>query len=222
MAHPSHPCPGSAPLILASASPRRLSLLAQIGLVPDQVLASDIDETPQPREKPRAHAVRLAAGKAAATHSLHSGPQAAFILAADTVVGVGARILPKAETEAQARACLDLLSGRGHRVFTAIHLITPQGAHRSRCIETRVAFKPLSKAETEAYLASGEWHGKAGGYAIQGLAAAFVVRLVGSFSGVVGLPLAETTALLAGSGYPVTAQWPKTQSSTPSSAAPPA
>lgn len=196
-------------MILASASPRRLSLLAQIGITPDIVLASEIDESPLPREKPRAHAIRLASEKAVATHSLRAGQPPAYLLAADTVVGVGARILPKAETEQQARACLALLSGRGHRVFTAISLITPDGTHKRRCVETRVAFKALSKAEIEAYIASGEWQGKAGGYAIQGLAAAFVTHLVGSFSAVVGLPLAEAANLLAGSGYPVTAGWPR-------------
>ena len=183
-------------MILASASPRRLSLLAQIGIVPDGVLASEIDESPLPREKPRAHAIRLAHEKAEASHKLRQDQAPAYLLAADTVVGVGARILPKAETEAQARACLALLSGRGHRVFTAISLITPE------------AFKPLSQAESEAYIASGEWHGKAGGYAIQGLAAAFVTNLVGSFSSVVGLPLAETANLLTGSGYRVIQRWP--------------
>jgi septum formation protein len=191
-----------------------LSLLAQIGIVPDAVLASEIDESPLPREKPRAHAIRLAHEKAEAARKLRQDQSPAYLLAADTVVGVGARILPKAETEAQARACLALLTGRGHRVFTAICLITPDGAHKSRCVETRVAFKPLSHAETEAYIASGEWRGKAGGYAIQGLAAAFVTKLVGSFSSVVGLPLAETANLLAGSGYQVIQRWPTAQSSS--------
>ena len=209
MAHPVlGPSADQASLILASASPRRLSLLAQIGIVPDGVLASEIDESPLPREKPRAHAIRLAHEKAEASHKLRQDQAPAYLLAADTVVGVGARILPKAETEAQARACLALLSGRGHRVFTAISLITPEGARKSRCVETRVAFKPLSQAESEAYIASGEWHGKAGGYAIQGLAAAFVTNLVGSFSSVVGLPLAETANLLTGSGYRVIQRWP--------------
>jgi len=191
-----------------------LSLLAQIGIVPDAVLASEIDESPLPREKPRAHAIRLAHEKAEAARKLRQDQSPAYLLAADTVVGVGARILPKAETEAQARACLALLTGRGHRVFTAICLITPEGAHKSRCVETRVTFKPLSQAETEAYIASGEWRGKAGGYAIQGLAAAFVTKLVGSFSSVVGLPLAETANLLAGSGYQVIQRWPTAQSSS--------
>ena len=201
-------------MILASASPRRLSLLAQIGIVPDAVLASEIDESPLPREKPRAHAIRLAHEKAEAARKLRQDQSPAYLLAADTVVGVGARILPKAETEAQARACLALLTGRGHRVFTAICLITPGGTHKSRCVETRVTFKPLSQAETEAYIASVEWRGKAGGYAIQGLAAAFVTKLVGSFSSVVGLPLAETANLLAGSGYQVIQRWPTAQSSS--------
>jgi septum formation protein len=215
MAHPLlGPSGDHASLILASASPRRLSLLAQIGIVPDAVLASEIDESPLPREKPRAHAIRLAHEKAEAARKLRQDQSPAYLLAADTVVGVGARILPKAETEAQARACLALLTGRGHRVFTAICLITPEGAHKSRCVETRVAFKPLSQAETEAYIASGEWRGKAGGYAIQGLAAAFVTKLVGSFSSVVGLPLAETANLLAGSGYQVIQRWPAAQSSS--------
>jgi septum formation protein len=191
-----------------------LSLLAQIGIVPDAVLASEIDESPLPREKPRAHAIRLAHEKAEAARKFRQDHSPAYLLAADTVVGVGARILPKAETEAQARACLALLTGRGHRVFTAICLITPDGAHKSRCVETRVAFKPLSQAETEAYIASGEWRGKAGGYAIQGLAAAFVTKLVGSFSSVVGLPLAETANLLAGSGYQVIQRWPTAQLSS--------
>lgn len=215
MAHPVlGPSVDHASLILASASPRRLSLLAQIGIVPDGVVASAIDESPLPREKPRAHAIRLAHEKAEATYRLRPDHSPAFLLAADTVVGVGARILPKAETEPQARACLALLSGRGHRVFTAISLITPEGTRKSRCVETRVAFKPLSQAEIDAYIASGEWDGKAGGYAIQGLAAAFVTNLVGSFSSVVGLPLAETANLLTGSGYRVIRHWPAVRQSS--------
>ena len=195
MAHHSiGPSVDRASLILASASPRRLSLLAQIGIVPDGVLASEIDESPLPREKPRAHAIRLAQQKAEATYRLRQDQPPSYLLAADTVV--------------QARRCLSLLAGRGHRVFTAISLITPEGVHKCRCVETRVAFKPLSQAEIEAYLASDEWRGKAGGYAIQGLAAAFVTKLVGSFSSVVGLPLAETANLLSGSGYQVIQRWP--------------
>jgi septum formation protein len=209
MAHPLHePKSACPPLVLASASPRRLALLDQIGLVPDKIIASDIDETPLPSEKPRAHAVRLAAGKAEAVFATGEA-SGAFILAADTVVGVGARILPKTEHEAQARACLALLSGRGHRVFTAMQLITPDGQRKSRCVETRVSFKALSSREQDAYIASGEWQGKAGGYAIQGLAAAFVTALVGSHSAVVGLPLFETAQLLSGCGYPLLSHWPK-------------
>ncbi|MDZ4380607.1 MAG: Maf family nucleotide pyrophosphatase [Parvibaculum sp.] len=185
-------------LILASASPRRLALLAQIGIEPDLVIAAGIDETPHSKELPRDHAERLAREKAEAVASSHAG---AFVLGADTVVACGRRILPKPETEAEAAECLKLLSGRAHRVYTAIHLIAP---HRcaARVNETRVTFKRLSQDEISLYLASGEWRGKAGGYAIQGRAAMFVRALAGSHSSVVGLPLFETAALLSGAGYP--------------------
>jgi septum formation protein len=186
-------------LILASASPRRLALLQQIGIEPHDVVAAEIDETPQKTELPRSLALRLAREKAEAVASDHSD---AFVLGADTVVACGRRILPKAETESEARACLDLLSGRAHRVWTAVHLAAP-GRASERVCETRVTFKRLSEDEISFYLASGEWRGKAGGYAIQGRAALFVRALTGSYSAVVGLPLHETGALLAGAGYPV-------------------
>ena len=197
-------------LVLGSASPRRLQLLAQIGVEPDAVLPAQIDETPGQREAPRALAERLASEKALASAAI-AGERAelspCLTLAADTVVGVGRRILPKCETRDEAEACLDLLSGRGHRVFTGLALVAGSGAVRRRLVETRLRFKRLSRGEVEAYLASGEWRGKAGGYAIQGLAGAFVERLVGSYSNVVGLPLAETAALLAGAGYHVHRRW---------------
>jgi septum formation protein len=197
-------------LVLASASPRRLALLAQIGVKPDAILPSEIDETPLRGETPRALAERLAMEKAAVAAAIpqkRDDLSPRLTLAADTVVGVGRRILPKCETLDQAEACLNLLSGRGHRVFTGLALIAPDGAARRRLVETRLRFKRLSRGEIEAYLASGEWRGKAGGYAIQGLAGAFVERLVGSYSNVVGLPLAETAALLAGQGYHVHRNW---------------
>ena len=187
-----------AKLILASASPRRLALLAQIGIVPDAVRAADLDEAPLKLELPRVHAVRLAREKARAVAALE--PRA-FVLAADTVVAAGRRILPKAETEADVRHCLDILSGRAHRVYTAICLIDPAGGLRERVSETRVSFKRLSDAELDAYVAGGEGQGKAGGYAIQGSAAAFVRLLNGSYSGVVGLPLFEVGTLLASAGF---------------------
>ncbi len=197
-------------LVLGSASPRRLALLAQIGVKPDAVLPAEIDETPRPREEPRALAERLAGEKAFASAAL-AGSRVdlapCLTLAADTVVGVGRRILPKCETRDEAEACLNLLSGRGHRVFTGLALITASGAVRRRLVETRLRFKRLSRSEVEAYLKSGEWRGKAGGYAIQGLAGAFVERLVGSYSNVVGLPLNETAALLGGQGYHVHRHW---------------
>jgi septum formation protein len=197
-------------LVLASASPRRLQLLKQIGVAPDAILPSEIDETPRRGETPRALAERLATQKAQA--SLETALKCVdlrpcLVLAADTVVCVGRRILPKCEAPDEAQACLRLLSGRAHRVFTALTLVTTRGALRRRLVETRLRFKRLSREEFEAYLMSGEWRGKAGGYAIQGLAGAFVERLVGSYSNVVGLPLAETAALLAGEGYVIHRRW---------------
>ena len=183
-------------LILASASPRRLDLLARIGIVPDAVDPADIDEAAPPGELPRLHVTRLAAAKAAAVAARHPD---AVVLAADTVVTAGRRILPKTEDEAQARDCLTLLSGRRHRVLTAVTVIAG-GTARHRLSTTIVTFKPLTAAEIDSYIESGEWHGKAGGYAIQGRAEAFVRFLSGSHSGVVGLPLFETRNLLLGAG----------------------
>jgi nucleoside triphosphate pyrophosphatase len=197
-------------LVLGSASPRRLALLAQIGVRPDAVLPAEIDETPHPREEPRALAERLASEKALASAAIAAARTdlaPCLTLGADTVVGVGRRILPKCETREDAEQCLALLSGRGHRVFTGLALVTGGGAVRRRLVETRLRFKRLSRNEVEAYLASAEWRGKAGGYAIQGLAGAFVERLVGSYSNVVGLPLAETVTLLGGQGYDVHRRW---------------
>jgi septum formation protein len=197
-------------LVLASGSPRRLALLAQIGVSPEAILPSEIDEAPRRGEAPRALAERLAMEKALASagSALKRADLAPCLtLAADTVVSVGRRILPKCEAADEAEACLKLLSGRAHRVYTGLALVTPRGAARRRLVETRLRFKRLSRSEFEAYLKSGEWRGKAGGYAIQGLASAFVERLVGSYTNVVGLPLAETTALLAGEGYYVHRQW---------------
>ena len=185
-------------LVLASASPRRLALLAQIGIAPDRVLPTEIDETPLPRELPRPHAERLARAKADAVDA-----PGCFILAADTVVAAGRRILPKAETEAQARACLTLLSGRRHRVMTAVVLRAPDGRRAERLVESAVGLARLTPAQLRAYLDSGEWQGKAGGYAIQGRAASFVRFLSGSYSNVVGLPLFETAQLLRGLGWPI-------------------
>lgn len=186
-------------LILASGSPRRLELLQQIGLAPDVVDPPQVDETPRPRELPVAYARRLALAKLAAVVSRH--PQA-FVLAADTVVACGRRILPKAGDEAAARACLALLSGRRHRVLGAVALAAPDGRRRHRLVRTAVSFKRLGRDELDAYVATGEWRDKAGGYAIQGRAAAFVSAVQGSYSNVVGLPLFETRALLIGLGYP--------------------
>lgn len=184
------------PLVLASASPRRRDLLAQIGIVPDRVVSPEIDETPLRDELPRPCALRLACAKAAAVDAT-----GCLILAADTVVAAGRRLLPKANTEAQAHACLTLLSGRRHRVFTAVVLRAPDGRQTERVATSIVAFARLTGPQINAYLASGEWHGKAGGYAIQGRAAAFVRFLSGSNSNVVGLPLFETAQLLRGAGW---------------------
>jgi septum formation protein len=197
-------------LVLASASPRRLALLQQIGIEPDALLPADLDETPQRNELPRSLAARLGMEKArTAAQRLHKDPELAdaYVLAADTVVAVGRRILPKCEVTDEALQCLRLLSGRAHRVFTGVSLATPKGAVRSRLVESRIRFKRLSEAEIEAYLASGEWRGKAGGYAIQGLAGAFAINLIGSYPAVVGLPLYETVSLLSGEGYPTHLLW---------------
>jgi len=183
-------------LVLASASPRRLALLAQIGITPDRVIAPDIDETPLRDELPRQHAQRLARAKAAAVTA-----PGCYVLAADTVVAVGRRILSKALSEQDARHCLALLSGRRHRVMTAVVLRTPDGRGAERLVQSIVGIARLSERQIEDYLAGGEWAGKAGGYAIQGRAAAFVSFLSGSHSNVVGLPLFETASLLRGLGW---------------------
>lgn len=187
-----------AKLILASASPRRLDLLRQIGIEPDAVVPADIDETPLKAETPDKHALRLAVEKVRAVASGHPG---AFVLAADTVVGCGRRILPKAEDEATARRCLALISGRRHRVLGGVALIAPDGRMQTRLVESAVTFKRLSAEETDAYIGSGEWHGKAGGYAIQGRAASYIRFMSGSYSNVVGLSLYDVHQLLAGYGW---------------------
>ena len=184
--------------MLASASPRRLDLLRQIGLKPDRVDPADIDEIPRPGELPPAHAIRLAEEKARAVMPRHPG---AYILAADTVVACGRRILPKPLDAASARACLKMLSGRRHRVYGGIALASPDERLTLRRVDSHVTFKRLSDAEIAAYLSSGEWRGKAGGYAIQGRAAALIRWVSGSYSNVVGLPLFETFQLLIGRGY---------------------
>ena len=197
-------------LILASASPRRLALLNQIGVDPEHLVPTYVDETPEKGELPRKLAARLADLKAEAARekAMQAGIAGnALVLAADTVVAVGRRILPKAETMEEASQCLRLLSGRNHRVYTGVCLLTPKGQARRRLVETRLRFKNLSTREMESYLASAEWRDKAGGYAIQGIAGSFVVKLVGSYSAVVGLPLNETVGLLAGEGYPVHFNW---------------
>ena len=185
-------------LILASASPRRLELLARIGITPDAIVSTDIDETPHRLELPAIYAARMAHAKAAA-----ASEPGALTLAADTVVAAGRRILPKAEDEAEARASLTLLSGRRHRVYSAVTLIDGDGHARHRLSMTVVIFKRLSAEELESYIAGGEWHGKAGGYAIQGRAAGLVRAIQGSHSAIMGLPLYETRALLKAAGYPL-------------------
>jgi septum formation protein len=185
-------------LILASASPRRRELLARLGIEPARVMHTDIDETPRKGELPRDYAVRMAREKA-----LAAADPPAHVLAGDTVVAVGRRILPKAEDESTARHCLKLLSGRRHRVLSAVALAGPEDSVRERLSETQVRFKRLTEEEIGAYLAGGEWHGKAGGYAIQGSAEGLIAWIGGSHSGVVGLPLFETRALLKSAGFPV-------------------
>lgn len=185
-------------LILASASPRRRELLARLGIEPARVTHADIDESPHKGELPRTYSARMAREKAQA-----AADDQAFVLAGDTVVAAGRRILPKAEDEATARQCLELLSGRRHRVLSAVALRAPDGTLRERLSETQVRFKQLSAEEIAAYLAGGEWHGMAGGYAIQGSAEALVAWISGSHSGVIGLPLFETRALLRAAGFAV-------------------
>jgi septum formation protein len=190
---------GPTPLVLASASPRRLELLAQIGLTPDLIDPPDVDEAPLRGETARLTALRLARAKAAAVAARRAG---AVVLAADTVVAVGRRQLGKPADEADAGRMLALLSGRAHRVLTAVAVAAPDGRSGARLSETRVRFKRLTQAEIGGYLSSGEWSGKAGAYGVQGRAGAFVASLNGSYSGVVGLPLYETRALLTGLGFP--------------------
>jgi septum formation protein len=185
-------------LVLASASPRRLELLRQIGLEPDVVEAAEVDESPLKDETPRRLALRLAGEKAAGVAARHAD---GYVLAADTVVALGRRVLPKAEDASHVEACLELLSGRAHRVLTGLTAIAPGGRRAQRLVESRVHFKRLTPADIAAYLACGEGMGKAGGYAIQGRAGGFVTALQGSYSGVVGLPLYEAANLLAGLGY---------------------
>ncbi len=190
----------TAKLILASASPRRIDLLKQIGITPDAIVPADIDETPLTNERPADLAQRLAIGKAQAIAEQNQG---SFILAADTVVGLGRRTLPKPENEQQAASFLTLMSGRKHRVFGGIALIKPDGSLISRCVETRITFKRLSAADKQHYLSTQEWQGVAGGYAIQGYAAAFVKNIAGSYSNVVGLSLYDTMNMLQGCGFDV-------------------
>ena len=200
----------AARLVLASASPRRLALLDRIGLAPDLLNPTDVDETPLRRESPRRHSIRLAEAKAI---KAKESPQVkaldgkVYVLAADTVVGLGRRILPKAETYQDAKDCLSLLSGRSHWVYSSICLIAPDGTKSTRCVETKLRFKRLTRDDMESYLKSDEWKGKAGGYAIQGRAEAFVRYLSGSHSAVIGLPLSETVNLLQGARYPVQQRW---------------
>ena len=220
-------------LVLASGSPRRVALLEQAGITADRLVPTHIDETPARAEHPRSLARRLgrdkaerardileierqeAAARASAGEGAETGDESAadgdrqppYILAADTVVAVGTTILPKAELLDEASQCLRMLSGRAHRVYTGLALITPTGKIRQRVVETRVRFKRLTREEMESYLASGQWRGKAGGYAIQGLAGSFVIKLVGSYTNVVGLPLAETVNLLTGESYNVHFSW---------------
>jgi nucleoside triphosphate pyrophosphatase len=187
-------------LILASASPRRVDLLARIGVVPDAIVPADIDETIPKGELPRQHALRLAREKAEAVAATEPD---ALVLGADTVVAVGRRILPKVEDEATLRACMKLLSGRRHRVLTGVALAIPNGGIRERLGETMIAMKQLSPEEIDYYASHGEWRGKAGGYALQGYGEVYVRHIAGSYSNVVGLPLAETRVLLKSAGYPI-------------------
>lgn len=197
-------------LILASGSPRRLDLLAQARVTPDRLMPMDIDETPKKAEHPRSLARRLSAEKAEAARAAVKGDPAwsgSYILSADTVVAVGRRILPKAEYLEEADAAINLLSGRSHWVFTGVAVVSPSGLLRQTVVETKVRFKRLSTREIDAYLESGEWRGKAGAYAIQGIAGSFVQKLAGSYTSVVGLPLYETLRTLEGEGYDIIPAW---------------
>ncbi|MFL6753018.1 MAG: Maf family protein [Sphingomicrobium sp.] len=185
-------------LVLASASPRRLDLLARIGVTPDAVIPADVDESVRRGELPREHALRLSREKAEAVARREPD---ALVLAADTVVAVGRRILPKVEDEATLRACMRLLSGRRHRVLSGVALAAPGQELRQRLVETMIAMKRLSEAEIDYYCSHGEWRGKAGGYALQGYGEVYVRHIAGSYSNVVGLPLAETRLLLKAAGY---------------------
>ena len=199
-------------LVLASASPRRMTLLAQAGIEPDSVRPSSINETPTKGEMPRSLVMRLARAKAEETRNLISNDRDiadAYILAADTVVAVGRRILGKPAFVEEAVACLQLLSGRNHRVLTCVCIITPEDRVRLKVVDTRVRFKRLSKEDIESYVASREWRGKAGGYAIQGLAGCFVQKISGSYTNVVGLPLSEVVSMLVGEGFPIHFNWLK-------------
>src|SRR5881394_143855 len=187
-------------LVLASASPRRLDLLARIGVHPDTIVPADIDESVRPGELPRDHAMRLAREKAEVVARAHPD---ALVLAADTVVAVGRRILPKVEDEATLRQCMALLSGRRHRVLTGVAIAIPAKGIRERLVETMIAMKRLSEEEIEFYAGHGEWRGKAGGYALQGYGEVYVRHIAGSYSNVVGLPVAETRVLLKSAGYPI-------------------
>jgi septum formation protein len=197
-------------LVLASASPRRLMLLSQVGVEPDALRPSSIDESARRGEMPRAYAARIARAKAETARDQIANDKdiaSAYVLAADTVVAVGRRILMKPSNIEEAASCLQLLSGRAHRVLTSVCLITPDDRVRQKIVDTRVRFKHLSREEIEAYITSREWRGKAGGYAIQGLAGCFVQKIVGSYTSVVGLPLTEVVALLVGEGFPLHFAW---------------
>ncbi len=197
-------------LVLASASPRRLALLEQIGIEPDALRPASIDETPRKAERPRSYAQRLARAKAVTAKERlekEADLAGAFVMAADTVVAVSRMIIGKPEYLNEAAAALEALSGRSHRVYTAMCLVTDNGAVKMRTVETRVRFKRLAREEIDSYLASGEWRGKAGGYAIQGIAGSFVQKIVGSYTNVVGLPLIEVVQLLTGEGFPVYFNW---------------
>src|SRR4026207_732635 len=201
---------GRPKFVLASGSPRRRPRTKQPGIAPDALKPTELDETPHRGEIPRAYATRLAHAKASAALEnvkLDDALRGAYVLAADTVVAGGRRILPKAELLDEAAQCLRLLSGRNHRVYTAICLVTPKESFRQRLVETRVRFKRLTEEDIEAYLASGEWRGKAGGYAGPGSAGSFIVQLRGASSTVVGLPLYETVSLLSGEGFPIRHGW---------------